>query len=250
MHHLVAANLGRRAFDDLTAVVHHRHEAGHRERDVHVVLDQDQRHVGRQPEQELGQPLALSEREAGRRLVEQHQPGLDSARHADLELSLLAVGEIADVCVGLVAEQHALGGRTGPHAGILVLLAGEHPEAPAVPADDGEEDVVLHRESRKEPRLLVRAGEPERRPDPGGEMRDVPSHHLDRSRRGLEVARDEVEERRLARAVRTQDRTAFAVRDVEIDVAYGLNSAEPPTDPPQAEDRLGVRGCCCGHRAT
>ena len=149
MHHLVAADLGRSALDDLAAVVHHRHETGHRERDVHVVLDQDQRHVGRQPEQELRQPLSLSEREAGRGLVEQHQLGLDGARHAHLELSLLTVGEIADVRLGLVAEQHALGGCAGPHAGVLVLLAREHPQAPAVTADDGEEDVVLHREARE-----------------------------------------------------------------------------------------------------
>jgi len=29
-----------------------------------------------------------------------------------------------------------------------------------------------------------------------------------------------------------------------------VEAAEPPADPPQAEDRLGVLGCCCfGHQA-
>jgi hypothetical protein len=32
----------RRAFDDHAAVVHHRHPLGDAQRDVHVVLDQDQ----------------------------------------------------------------------------------------------------------------------------------------------------------------------------------------------------------------
>ena len=247
VHHLVAADLGRRALDDLAAVVHHRDVAGDGERDVHVVLDQDQRHVLRQPEQQLRQPLPLAEREAGGGLVEQHQLRLDGARHADLELALLAVGEVADERVGLVAEQHALGCRAGPLAGVLVLLAREHPQASAVMPEDREKDVVLDREAGKEPRLLVRPGKPERRPHPRRQVGDVTAHHLDRPRRGLEVARDEVEQRRLPGAVRAEDGTALAVRDVEIDVAHGLNSAEAPADPPQAEDRLGVRGCCFRH---
>ena len=60
-----------------------------------------------------------------------------------------------------------------------------------------------------------------------------------------DVAGDDVEERRLAGAVRAEDRAPLAVRDVEIDVAHGVEAAEPPADPPQAEDRLGVLGCCC-----
>ena len=63
-----------------------------------------------------------------------------------------------------------------------------------------------------------------------------------------DVAGDDVEERRLACAVRAEDGAALAVRDVEVDVAHGVEAAEPPADPPQAEDRLGVLGCCCfGH---
>ncbi len=88
---------------------------------------------------------------------------------------------------------------------------------------------------------------PELGPDPRGQMGHVLPRHLDRPGGRREVARDEVEERRLAGAVRAEDGTALAVRDVEIDVAHGLNAAEAPADPPQAEDRLGVRWCCCGH---
>jgi hypothetical protein len=32
------------------------------------------------------------------------------------------------------------------------------------------------------------------------------------------------------------------VRDVEVDVAHGIEAAEPPADPPQAEDRAGRLG--------
>jgi hypothetical protein len=63
------------------------------------------------------------------------------------------------------------------------------------------------------------------------------------------VAGDDVEERRLACAVRAEDGAPLAVRDVQVDVAHGVKAPEPPADPPQAEDRLGVLGCCClGHR--
>ena len=61
---------------------------------------------------------------------------------------------------------------------------------------------------------------------------------------GGDVARDDVEERRLAGAVRAEDGAPLAVRDVEVDVAHGVEAAVAPADPPQAEDRLGVFGCC------
>ena len=62
-------------------------------------------------------------------------------------------------------------------------------------------------------------------------MGDVAAHHLDRSRRRPEVAGNEIEERRLARPVGPENRTALAVRDVQIDVAYGVDAAEPRPTP-------------------
>ena len=57
------------------------------------------------------------------------------------------------------------------------------------------------------------------------------------ARRDGEVAGDDVEERRLAGAVRAEDAAPFTGRDVEIDVSDGEQAAEAPADPPQAEDR-------------
>ena len=34
-----------------------------------------------------------------------------------------------------------------------------------------------------------------------------------------------------------EDGAPLAGRDVEVDVAHGVEAAEPPADPPQAEDR-------------
>ena len=63
---------------------------------------------------------------------------------------------------------------------------------------------------------------------------------------GGKVAADDVEERRLAGAVRAEDRAPLAGGDLEVDLAHGVQAAEAPADPPQAEGRLGVfGGWCC-----
>ena len=46
-----------------------------------------------------------------------------------------------------------------------------------------------------------------------------------------EVAGYDVEKRRLPRAVRPEDRSPLAGRDVEVDVVDGEEPAEPPADP-------------------
>src|SRR5919109_81805 len=47
----IRPDLGGSAFDDYPAVVHHGHALGDGQRDVHVVLDEDERHLARQLEQ-------------------------------------------------------------------------------------------------------------------------------------------------------------------------------------------------------
>ena len=54
----IRANIVGRAFDDHTPVMHHRHLLGNAERDVHVVLDHDQRDLAAQSEQQVGEQLA------------------------------------------------------------------------------------------------------------------------------------------------------------------------------------------------
>jgi len=63
VHRLVGADLVGRAFDDDAAVVHHRHSLGDPERDVHVVLDQDQRDRRVELQKQIGQCDALAARE-------------------------------------------------------------------------------------------------------------------------------------------------------------------------------------------
>ena len=76
----------------------------------------------------------------------------------------------------------------------------------------------------------------------GGRRADVSPAELDRARARRDVARDHVEQRRFSGPVRAEDGPTLAVRDVEVDVAHGVEAAEAPADPPQAEDRRGVVG--------
>ena len=198
---------------------------------------------GGSDEQELGQALALAAREARGGLVEHHQPRLGRARHADLELALLAVRERADRRLQRVGRAtRARQRRCARSRCSRSRRRMDRPEPAAVPPDDGEVEVVLDREPGEEPGLLVRPRHAQPRPHAGGQVRHVGAHHLDRAAGGLEVTGDQVEQRRLARAVRAQDCAALTVRDVEIDVAHGLHPAETPADPPQAEDRTGAFG--------
>ena len=122
VHGLVGADLGRRALHDHAAVVHHRDPLGHAQRDVHVVLDQDQGDRRIERKQHLGQVHALGAGEPRRRLVEHHELGLRDAGHADLELPLLAVRQLGDHHVEAVAEPHRLG-----HRACLVTQARRRP---------------------------------------------------------------------------------------------------------------------------
>ena len=113
-------------------------------------------------EQQLRQRDALAARQPRRRLVEHHQRRVDGARHAHLELALLAVRERAD--------ERPLAAATPDRAREVARLRAQLPVAPPqhdgaevarLHAEHGEIEVVLDREPREEPGLLVRAAHAE-----------------------------------------------------------------------------------------
>ena len=91
----IGLHLGEGALGEHLAVVEHGDPVGERAHHVHVVLDDQQRHVARQRLQHAGHALGLLGRHAGGRLVEEQEPRPGRQRDADLELALLAVGEAA-----------------------------------------------------------------------------------------------------------------------------------------------------------
>ena len=110
----------------------------------------------------------------------------------------------------------------------------------AARAEHREVEVVLDAQAEEQAGLLVGAAHAE----PGAARRaDTRSTSCPRNsivpEVGRHVPRDHVEQRGLAGAVGAEDGAALAVRDVEVDVAHGVEAAEAPADPPQAEDRRG-----------
>src|SRR5215470_11939569 len=103
----IARDLLGRAVDEQGTVDQHRDAVGEREYDVHVVLDQEHRHVGRQRRDRRQDLVALVLGHAGGRLVEQQHARAAGDGERNLDQALLAVGQIAGAFVHHVGEVEA-----------------------------------------------------------------------------------------------------------------------------------------------
>ena len=194
-------------------------------------------------EQHLRELHPLAAREAGGRLVEHHQLRLARQRHADLELALLPVREVADGRRRAAPSSPTRSARSSRARSHLGRHAGQanRPQVPRLDAQDRQVEVVLDREAEEESRRLVRAGQPETR-------RAVRAGRIVTSRPNssiVPVVGGNSPAMTLNSVVlpapfgpRIARRSPG--RDVEVDVSHGLDAAEAPADPPQAEDRLGA----------
>ena len=92
---------GGDAFRDLLAVIEHEHAVAEAHHELHVVLDQqDRRAVAADPLEQRAQPGGFGGVHAGGGLVEREQPRVGRERARDLELALVAVGEMLREVVG------------------------------------------------------------------------------------------------------------------------------------------------------
>src|SRR6266581_2046877 len=200
---------------------------GKRKHCVHIVLDQDEGLASLEGGEESDHALRLLCAHAGDRLIEQHQPRARRERHRDLERSLLAVREAPRRQPGARAQAHLL---EHPPRGLLQRTLGAR-SAPEAKARAG---VRLHREHHVLERgeIDVDAGDLER-------ARETPVRARRRRERGdvlarethaapvrNEVARKLADQRRLARAVRPDDRVRLAFQHFEVDVVAREQCAE------------------------
>src|SRR6185437_3413077 len=95
LHLGVRADRGGIALGEDAAVVEAGHAIDQAEREVHVVLDEDQRQRARQLADDARHADALGGREPRGGLVEEKKLGPRGERELQLELALLAVGELA-----------------------------------------------------------------------------------------------------------------------------------------------------------
>ena len=89
----VRLDLLRRSLFEHPSVVHHGHAFHDAQRDVHVVLDDDEAHMRRERGEDVDEFCPLGRRQPGRRLVEQEETRRASERERHLELALLPIGQ-------------------------------------------------------------------------------------------------------------------------------------------------------------
>ncbi len=205
----------------------------------HQHRDAEQRADVLDPERHV---LGLLDAEAGRRLVEQQELRLRAERARHLDDLPDAVREIDDEAVAVrleVEEVDHLLGRFAVRELERAHARQEHElldEARFPVGVAAEQEVLQDRGVLEELDVLEGA----RDAAPGDlvrrHARDVLVAEDEPARARIVDPRDEVEDGRLAGAVRTDDREDLALRDVEAHAVDGANAAEVDHEPVRGEE--------------
>ena len=153
--------------------------------------------------------------------------GLAGERHADFELALLAVGQIARQARAVAVKMnpgHQVRGALGKN--LVAADRREEVERMAAPDRQSEPDILDHAEILEQVIALKRArhahaADPVRR-----QSRDVPILQQDAAGAGLELAADLIDKTGLAGAIRPDDDMPLAGCDGEVDVIGHHQAAE------------------------
>ena len=194
----------------------------------------DSPNVAAQLEQRVAELVRLLRTHARRRLVEQQHVGIGGQHGGDLDPLQRAVRQAGDLGVEQVAEAEGLGQRVGPGP---QLALGRHGRAacracPTIGRVVGlqvlrGDQVVADRRALDQPDVLERPPEAEGGPLVDRHVGDVRAPcSSTRPGVGRVEAGDQVEQRRLAGAVRPDDADDLVLADRHAHVAVGLDAAE------------------------
>src|SRR5579859_2625671 len=242
-HGRVGLDLGRPALGDLAAEVEHGDAVADAHHQAHVVLDEQH---GRTAVADLADELLQGDLLRGvharGRLVQHQQPGLGGEGPGDLEAALIPVGEVLGHLAGDVGdadERQQVAGH--PFA---VALLGPVPWQPqhgarhagAVPGVGADHDVVQRGHVGEEPDVLEGAGQAQ-----AGDLVGPAAGQVDTGEAGLALGRlihvgEDVERRRLARPVRTDQGEDLALVDVQVELGDRHDPAEADGQVAQLHD--------------
>src|SRR5262245_20005441 len=239
-HALIRGDLLGCAFDQYATADHDDDPARELEDDVHVVLDEEHRDRLRQLCDRSEERRALVPWYAGRRLIEQQHLRPGGERERDLEQPLLAVGELARQPVAVLAEP-----ERGEDAVRLLDRAAIGRQA--TPPSSGVALPLAHRqghrferaEMRKQGVDLERARETAFDPHRRLEAGDLLAAEEDLPGIRPQHAGHQVDQGRLAGAVRADQRVARTLRQHEVDAARDHERAEALVEPTGGEHRHG-----------
>jgi len=234
---------------DHAADVQGRHPVTDAEHEVGVVLDEENADaaIAQRPD-DVAEVLDLVAGQSAGRLVEQDEarPHRQAAR--DLEEALLGMREQVGAPPEDVAEADAVQqlDRAGAQRPVLAAdprqAEGGGEEARARMGPRTEHGVVEHRQRRQQARLLEGAGDAEARAVLHGRGRQVFAVEPDPAAVRLVVAGEEVEQRRLAAAVRADQAVHFAGAQLQRDALERMDAAEVLADVLRLERRHGPPG--------
>ena len=238
------------ALGDLDAVVERDDAVGDALDDVHVVLDHEDRVAGllAQPRDQLGDLVRLDRVHPGGGLVEQEHPRLRRGGAGDLEPAPVRVREAVRRLVPAVAHQPLaeeaeplLGERLdlallAPHAGRAQDRA--HDARLRVRVRGGHH-VLLDRHVQEQPQRLERPRDPALRDLVRLEAEQALAGEADVARVRRVHAGHQVEERRLAGAVRADHAEDLVLVDVQVELVDAREPAEAHRDALQLEQALG-----------
>ena len=246
-HRRVAAHFVRRSAGDPLTKIQDLHAIGDIHDDAHVMFDHqdgDAEFVAN-VEHEAGDVFGLFLVHAGDHFVQQQQLRLASERAGELHPFLLPVGQLPDDRIAdlldlqkfydflhLLARGDLLGaGATEEQRGLQ--HARFHMDMAA------DEDVVDDRAGLEQGQILEGAADAERREARGPLQRDVGAFEQNVPAGRSQHAADEIEERRLAGAVRSDHAANLAAGDVEAHVGNSAQAAEGARYGVEAEQRRG-----------
>ena len=233
LHQFVFVRLGGRPHRDELAVAHHRGAVADLEHLVEPVRHVDHRHALRtQPAQHAEQALHIGHRQAGRRFVEHQQLGLHFEGAADREQRFLGAGEREDAALRVDGATHT---RHHPRRRITRRTPVDQPEAAREP--HAQRHVLGHRHPLHEAEVLVDEGHRLHAPVTAAPLALRAALELDVAAVGRVDACEQLDQRRLARAVFAEQCEDLAGPHVERDAVDGLGAAEAFADVAELEQR-------------
>src|SRR6516164_667549 len=224
LHARIVAHRSRRTVGDQLAARQHEDAVGVREDDVHAVLGEEDadRLLAREPARERHQLVALARRHAGGRLVHQQQPWPVRERDRKLDALDVAVREHARRARRLLGHADAREQRVGLGDELRSCRPPPREDAAHV-REQRELDVLAHGERRERLCDLERATDALAPDHLGLQPDQLDAAEAHRAGVGRELAADHVEARRLARAVRADQREHLAGGEVEADAVDGAD---------------------------
>ncbi len=236
-------------FRDHASLCHHDHPVGVVHHDLHVVLDEEDGRPVARPHLLDALEQATRERRihAGERFVQEHEARREHERARKLEELALAARERSGVLAGVTAQLERLEQlvRARPHFTFSASRCEGSGEQACKPLAGvvrrGKEHVVEHAHHVQRLRQLERPHEPAAGDRVGRQVVDRPAVEPDGAAACALEAGDDVEERRLARAVRADQRRDRAALDAEARAVHGADAAEALLDALDLEDGVTHR---------